>query len=121
MTIGEFIYKKRLIKNMTVIEFAMRLGILPSEVNCIENNLFELTLDYVENIADILTLNSSDYDIFMGLYNSDSENNRLFIMDKLLKNIGKKNPINTIRVPLELKLSKAEWQSVLNHFNENIL
>lgn len=103
------------------MEFSSKLDVSPSTVNLIENNLFELSSDYVDNVADILLLNSNDYNILLQLYNGDTTSYRRFILDKLLQNLGEKNPINAIRVPLELKLSKPEWETVLTHFNENIL
>lgn len=121
MTFGEFVYKKRLINKITCLEFSDRIGVSAGEIFLIENNISKLTLDYVENVADILMLNPNDYDILMQLYNSDLSDYRQLISDKLLENLGAKKPVSAIRVPLELKISKAEWHSVLTYFEENII
>lgn len=104
-TIGKFVYSKRKDNQMTVMEFAKNVGISPSFVSKLENDMLKPETQILENISDVLMLNKEEYVKFLELsqrkqtITTEAKN---FILENLKAN---KSISSLIRITVGLDIS----------------
>lgn len=119
MTLGEYIYKKRLLNKITAINFAKELDISPTLVHSLENDMVAPSYELLEKIADVFLLSKLEYD---NLSTLALQKQKCFTKDMILAKMdNNKKHISAIRVPLGLNLSKTEWQDVVSYFDADVL
>lgn len=116
MTLGEFIYKKRLLSKYTVREFAKLMQIEPNTVYLIENNFLLPKQVQINVMEDIFSLTQKEIEFLNSSKAIDSTFPKS-IVENLPEN---KNPISAIRVPIGLNLTKKQWMQVTEFFNASV-
>lgn len=116
MTLGEFIYEKRIEVRITVKEFARLLEIEPEYVYVIENNLECPDEELMLKIINNLKLNEEDTTTINEL--STKFEKEHLLKSTIKESVGKKNLVTAIRIPLGVVFTNDEWKTVENHFKE---
>lgn len=118
MTLGEFVYEKRIAERKTVKEFARLLEISPEYVYVIENNLECPTEELMLKINNNLIFNECEANILEELQSKFKPEHLL--KETIKESVGTKNLVTAIRIPIGVKFTNDEWKSVENHFKQII-